>query len=580
MKLSKFRIKNYRNFIDTGLIELDISQGLIPIIGKNNIGKTNLISAICLGMNTIQEKGSRGPYHCRTRYEYDFDRDFPISVDKNENNITTISLFFVLDECEKNEIKSNWVDFDSDEVSYEIEFNAFDRRVYSHIEVSPNINHSESDFSLIKYFASKLDVNHISATRSIDGVNREIFRLIESEIGNNKEISQTHERLTEEAYQIEEPILEKVCRAIVDDLKEFYPDVNSIDMERNRNERLPMFYRTARGYNLILDDGIRTPLDQKSDGIINLVEIALIKHSSELGVDNNLILAIEEPEAHLHTGAVYNLKETLDVIAKNYQVIYSTHSPILAATDVSSNLIVEKSKDHNGESIVRKAKDKHDIGIALGMRSEESFYYLPNLILLVEGFHDRECLKKLMPLFSKELFEAFEKENIVIQAVNGASKFSENIRLIASSFTSGYYCLFDYDESGQREAANLSDKKVITEDQYYFTRVRNKRSAEFEDWLDEKILYEAIESNCGDSILCAFKKTQHDISWSARLKKVLINRSYNTKDIDNKLNAVKLTCEKIVKEKTETDWKKYIQEDARDSFSDFSKAILKKSTTN
>ena len=129
MKLSKFRIKNYRNFIDTGLIELDISQGLIPIIGKNNIGKTNLISAICLGMNTIQEKGSRGPYHCRTRYEYDFERDFPISVDKDENNITTISLFFVLDECEKNEIKSNCADFDSNEVSYEIEFIAR----YTHI---------------------------------------------------------------------------------------------------------------------------------------------------------------------------------------------------------------------------------------------------------------------------------------------------------------------------------------------------------------------------------------------------------------------------------------------------------------
>lgn len=168
----------------------------------------------------------------------------------------------------------------------------------------------------------------------------------------------------------------------------------------------------------------------------------------------------------------------------------------------------------------------------------------------------------------------------VIQAVNGASKFSENIRLIASSFTSGYYCLFDYDKTGQREAANLSDKKVIAEDQYYFTRVRNKRSAEFEDWLDEKILYEAIESNCGDSILCAFKKTQHDFSWSERLEKVLTNRSYNKNEIEIKLNAVKLTCEQIVKEKKETDWKKYIQKNAWDSFSDFSKAILKKSTTN
>lgn len=580
MKLSKFRIQNYRNFIDTGLIELDISQGLIPIIGKNNIGKTNLISAICLGMNTIQEKGARGPYRCRTRYEYDFDRDFPVSVDKNENNTTKIILFFVLNEYERDEIKRNCLDFDSDEVSYEIEFNAFDRRVCSNIEVSPNVGHSESDFSLINYFANKLDINHISATRSIDGVNREIFRLIESEIGNNKEIFEEHKRLTERAYKIEEPILKKVCQAVVDDLREFYPDVNSIDVEQNRNERFPMFYRTARGYNLILDDGIRTPLDQKSDGIINLAEIALIKHSAELGVDNDLILAIEEPEAHLHTGAVYNLKETLDVIAKNYQVIYSTHSPILAATEVGSNLIVEKSKGHNGESIVRRAKNKRDIGLALGMRSEESFYCLPNLILLVEGSHDRACLKKLMPLFSEELFKAFENENIVIQAVNGASKFGENIRLIANSFTSDYYCLFDYDKSGKSAAKDLSEKRVLAENQYYFTRVRNKISAEFEDWLDEEILYEAIELNCGDSILCEFKKRRHDISWSERLKEALTGQSYNKEEMEKKFNAVKLTCEKIVKERTELDWKKYIREDARDMFSDFSKAILKKSTTN
>ncbi len=53
----------------------------------------------------------------------------------------------------------------------------------------------------------------------------------------------------------------------MDDLK-FYPDVNSIDVEQNRNERFPMSYRTSREYNLMLDDGVRTPLGQKSDGII------------------------------------------------------------------------------------------------------------------------------------------------------------------------------------------------------------------------------------------------------------------------------------------------------------------------
>ncbi len=52
---------------------------------------------------------------------------------------------------------------------------------------------------------------------------------------------------------------EKACESLKkplkfsDDLREFYPDVNSIDVS-NRNEKFPMSHRTSRECTLMLDD--------------------------------------------------------------------------------------------------------------------------------------------------------------------------------------------------------------------------------------------------------------------------------------------------------------------------------------
>ena len=44
MWIKKFRLKNYKPFLDTG--EIELGRGINVIVGKNNTGKTALLEAL------------------------------------------------------------------------------------------------------------------------------------------------------------------------------------------------------------------------------------------------------------------------------------------------------------------------------------------------------------------------------------------------------------------------------------------------------------------------------------------------------------------------------------------------------
>ena len=64
------------------------------------------------------------------------------------------------------------------------------------------------------------------------------------------------------------------------------------------------------------------PLERASDGILRLVAYYTLLNLSELP----LLIGIEEPERNLHPGALTNITNVLEQIAKRSQVIITTHS--------------------------------------------------------------------------------------------------------------------------------------------------------------------------------------------------------------------------------------------------------------
>ena len=100
MQLTYISIQNYRSI--TNAYKLDLSD-LTVLLGKNNMGKTNIIKAICLGMDILN---NMDVFHRRkkiTKQFYEWHEDFPISLQnakRIKKKCTSIRMDFTLDESE------------------------------------------------------------------------------------------------------------------------------------------------------------------------------------------------------------------------------------------------------------------------------------------------------------------------------------------------------------------------------------------------------------------------------------------------------------------------------------------------
>lgn len=98
MKLISFSIKNYRSITATEKINL---TDLNILLGPNNEGKSNILTALALGLSLLsRRRRGRGlffrhlPNHKReTEERYNWERDFPINLQKNSKRQKTVFTF-------------------------------------------------------------------------------------------------------------------------------------------------------------------------------------------------------------------------------------------------------------------------------------------------------------------------------------------------------------------------------------------------------------------------------------------------------------------------------------------------------
>jgi len=51
MRIVKFNVRNYKSFADTGS-EAVLTNGINVVVGQNNVGKTALLEAVSVRLNT------------------------------------------------------------------------------------------------------------------------------------------------------------------------------------------------------------------------------------------------------------------------------------------------------------------------------------------------------------------------------------------------------------------------------------------------------------------------------------------------------------------------------------------------
>jgi predicted ATP-dependent endonuclease of OLD family len=512
MKLIEFSVTNFRSITKAYKVPFkDISI----LIGKNNEGKSNLLKALSIVMTSLRDFSEiddrRKLFYSTLRSNesdyYVWERDFPISLQgKRGTKESIFRLEFDLNEdeiCEfKNEIKSNL----NGTLPIEIKIGISRKPVISVIKKgrgSKSLNSKSK--KIAEYIAKRIHFNYIPAIRTENHAMNVVEDLTSRALAKLEE-QQEYLEAIRIINDLQVPILDELSKKIKNSLCELLPNIKFVSIEFHEIKRRRAL---RQQFDVFIDDGNKTTLEFKGDGVKSLAAMALLK---DMAIEKGGIslVAIEEPESHLHPGAIHILRETLYSLTNRNQVIVSTHNPLFVdRNNVSSNIIVESGK-------VLPAKTVKEIRDILGVRTSDNLQNA-NYVLVVEGEEDATALKFILPFLSEKLKRAIDNHMFIIEKIGGASKLSYKLSSLKNALCV-FHVLLDNDEAGrkafdQAEALGDLDLKDVT-----FVNCCGMPNSEFEDCLNIDVYKEKVEVEYGVRLDVA--EFRNNNKWSDRMKVV------------------------------------------------------------
>ena len=341
MKLITFSITNFRSITNAHKINL---EDITVLLGKNNEGKSNIIKALSIGMNiisnpTYERHILRKSYYIIEDECYFWKRDFPISYQNRNRGLETIFKFeFELSEQEIREFKASVNSRINGTLEIQIKIGNDNRPKFS---VPKRGNKSlEKKVDKIREFVSKRIIfNYIPAIRTEeDGIN--IIRANLSKELAVIEEKEEYKKALKTINDLQQEILDGISQKIKKSLIGFIPTIKNVQLHIAEESRVRALRRDVE---VIIDDGTPTKIEYKGDGIKSLVSMGIL--TDRYNTSESSIIAIDEPESHLHPGAISELNKVIRNLKKGSQVIITTHNPQFTDVDnLKNNIIVDKGK--------------------------------------------------------------------------------------------------------------------------------------------------------------------------------------------------------------------------------------------
>jgi putative ATP-dependent endonuclease of the OLD family len=310
---------------------------------------------------------------------------------------------------------------------------------------------------------------------------------------------------------LQEPILESLSRNITQTMKEFLPNIAEARIGIHEHDRS----LALRGISeIVLDDGAKTPLEYKGDGVQSLAAIALMRHASQLQHQGkDVVIALEEPESHLHPSAIRQLRNVLMELSTRHQVVVTTHNPIFTnRSDVHQNIIVSKNRAY-------PAKTVKDVRSVLGVRLDDNLSSA-EVVLIVEGEEDRIAITKIVSELDKALEMELKSGRLAIDVLGGAGNLSHRVRLHTENMCQ-VHVLLDSDQSGKQAFEKASQDGILSVGSINFTEVGGKTEAELEDLYNENIYQGILRSETGFEMVVGGAAPDRAKKWSDRVRNLL-----------------------------------------------------------
>lgn len=333
MYLSTVEIKNFRSIKK---IEVDFQPGLNVVVGRNNTGKTNLLRAI---RHALGPNASRGD-----ALWLEHDDFYKASADDKKEHTIFITLTFAgLSESQRSQFYEI-VDFDLTDLANSKAIIRFEaswpkgKRQASIKRTGGSITADPTEVP--SKILDALPITFLPALRDAEaflapGVRSRLARLLQ-DLAQRKGGSVEDE--IKEIYANANRNLKdhELIKNTKNSLQSTTKDIAGSDHFPSVITTAPAnFDRILRSLQIEMDGAPIGALDANGLGYNNLLYIAVVlEHLKSPEPDENPLLLVEEPEAHLHPQLTMLLAEYLShntPAKKTPQTILTTHSPTLAA---------------------------------------------------------------------------------------------------------------------------------------------------------------------------------------------------------------------------------------------------------
>ena len=433
--ISRVIIKNFRNFKD---LDVNISNNAV-IVGENRVGKSNFLYALRLLLDPTL------PDSARMLKEDDFwdgltdpmknGEEIVVSIDfknvrENRKLLSILSDYFVRDESENEIVRITYkykpipgfeTAVDAEErLIYEFriyggneESNVFTSatRRWMPLDVLQALRDAESDFrnwhrSPLKPLIDRLEIDKEqleSATSEIDSATEKITAL---------------------------------------------PDINRLseDIETRLNQMIGMFHsisptlgfasanasKLIHSLRLFVDGEKQRTIGEDSLGICNVIYLTLfileLERKEAVGERVLTILAIEEPEAHLHP----HLQRLVfrDFLNRDAMILLTTHSPHIVSVSPLKSLVVLRN---NGKDVGSQATSTALLDFSSDLIDDLERYidatrgeiFFARGIILVEGIAEMYIVPACAKLFGYNL----DQKGISVCNIHGTD-FAPFVRIL------------------------------------------------------------------------------------------------------------------------------------------------------
>jgi len=502
MRLVSFSVTNFRSITDAHRIPIGDSTVLL---GRNNEGKSNVLRALNIAMRALAAHANERAYYLvEDARVFNWRRDFPVSLQSRTSGLESIfRLEFELTPSEIEEFRDTIKSGLNGNLPIELRFGRTGKVDVAVRKQGPGGTAlSAKSERIAKYIAEHIQFVYIPAVRTEGEAISVVQEMLSAELAQLDRDSEYIAALQKIA-DLQQPILDKVSASIKRSLTQFLPGITDVTVKVPSSARRVALRSQCQ---IEIDDGSRTLLEHKGDGVKSLAALGLLKDKSVTGGAS--IVAIEEPESHLHPGAMHSLREVIETLASKSQVVLTTHCPLFVdRVSVGRNIIIDRST-------AKPAKDIATIRNLLGVRASDNLVNASH-VLVVEGEEDVIALSALLPHLSSSLAKALKQHQLVIESLGGAGSLPYKLTTLANALCA-FHVLLDNDEAGRKAQNRAADEGLLSLADTTLVNCRGMPNSELEDTFDKTVYAASVLSDFGvDLDDGAFRGNE---KWSARVK--------------------------------------------------------------